>query len=116
MNQTVIRHVHAQLIDDDITLTLTELCHSCHATHDTVSSWVSEGVLVPSLGESSNEPDGSEPANWRFNGTMLRRARLARQMADDMEINAAGIALALDLLERIDSLHAQLARLGHRTG
>ena len=105
MNQTVIRHVHAQLIDEDITLTLTELCHSCHATHDTVSSWVSEGVLQPS---------GSEPGNWRFNGSMLRRARLARQMAEDMEVNAAGIALALDLLERIDNLHAQLARLGHR--
>jgi chaperone modulatory protein CbpM len=37
----------------------------------------------------------------------LRRARKACRLAQDLEINAAGIALVLDLLDEIEALHAQ---------
>ncbi|GGC02060.1 chaperone modulatory protein CbpM [Oxalicibacterium flavum] len=103
MNKTVIRHVQAQVIDEDMMLTLADLCQSCGAPRTTIETWVVEGVLVPT---------GKQPRDWRFSGNMLRRARLARQMAEDMEVNASGIALALDLLEQIDALRAQLARTG----
>lgn len=105
MNETVIRHVQAQVIDDEMVLTLTDLCRSCHTSHDTIESWVFEGVL---------EPAGAHPQEWRFNGAMLRRARLAQHLAEDMDVNPSGIALALDLLEQIETLRAQLTRLGHR--
>lgn len=104
MNSTVIRHVETQVIDDDVMLTLAELCRSCNATNDTIETWVFEGVLAPA---------GKAPQEWRFNGDMLRRARLARHLAVEMEVNPSGIALALDLLEQIDALHSRLARLGH---
>jgi chaperone modulatory protein CbpM len=101
MTDTVI---HTQLIDDDITLSLTEICRSCGMSHETIEAWVFEGVL---------QPQGTQPQEWRFDGPMLRRARLAQQLAHEMEVNAPGIALALDLLERIDSLQAELTRVSH---
>jgi chaperone modulatory protein CbpM len=99
-----IRHMESQLIDDDIYLSLTELCRSCSMQSDTVEAWVFEGVL---------RPQGEQPQEWRFNGTTLRRAKLAQQLSQDLEINTPGIALALDLLERIEMLQAELTRLSH---
>ncbi|GGI16791.1 MAG: chaperone modulator CbpM [Oxalicibacterium faecigallinarum] len=103
MNDTIIRQVKAQVIDEEITLTLTDLCRSCNTSNEVIESWVYEGVLAPV---------GKRPQEWRFNGIMLRRARLARQLAEEMDVNPSGIALALDLMEQIDALHAQIARLG----
>jgi len=103
MNKAVIRHVETQVMDDEVTLTLTDLCRSCQLPNKVVEAWVFEGVLVPA---------GQGPQAWRFNGTMLRRARLARQLAEEMEVNPSGIALALDLLEQIEALRSQLARQG----
>ena len=47
----------------------------------------------------------------RFSGTALRRARTALRLQHDLGVNAAGAALVVDLLERIESLER---RLGHR--
>lgn len=101
MTQTSIR---SQLIDDDIYLSLLDLCRTCGMPRDTVETWVFEGVL---------QPQGEQPQDWRFNGPTLRRARLAQQLSQEMEINAPGIALALDLLERIEGLQAELTRVSH---
>ena len=101
MNQSVI---HTELIDDDITLTMTDLCRSCGMPHDTIEAWVFEGVL---------QPQGEQPQEWRFSGAALRRARVAQQLAQEMEINTPGIALALDLLDRIEALQAELTRVSH---
>jgi chaperone modulatory protein CbpM len=38
----------------------------------------------------------------------LRRARLAVRLERDLEVNLAGVALALDLLEEIDRLRRAL--------
>jgi chaperone modulatory protein CbpM len=103
MSET-IHHTESQLLDDDSYLSLTELCRSCSMQSDTIEAWVFEGVL---------QPQGAQPQEWRFNGTTLRRAKLAQQLSQDMEINTPGIALALDLLERIENLQAELTRVSH---
>ena len=54
------------------------------------------------------------PQDWRFGGSSLRRARLALRLTRDLEINAAGVALVLDLLDQIEDLKAQLKRGGGR--
>jgi chaperone modulatory protein CbpM len=70
-----------------------------------VITWVFEGVL---------EPIGETPKDWRFTGQSLRRARLALSLTRDLEVNAPGVALALDLLDEIAQLQARLQRLGVR--
>jgi chaperone modulatory protein CbpM len=102
MSKTIV-YAESQLIDDDVSLTLVELCHACRGSEDMMQALVMEGVLQPS---------GQQPHEWRFPGTALRRARLAQRLSEDLEINPPGIALALDLLDRIETLKAQLARIG----
>jgi chaperone modulatory protein CbpM len=104
MNNTVIRHLDSQVVDEDMHLTLLELCQACSTSTERIETWVFEGVL---------EPAGEHPYEWRFNGPLLRRAHLAQRLAEDMEINASGIALALDLLDRIEELKAELQRTSH---
>lgn len=69
---------------------------------DWLITLVEEGILVPS------EP---EPARWRFTGVHLRRARRVLRLQRDLNVNLAGAALALELLEELETLRARLAVL-----
>jgi chaperone modulatory protein CbpM len=97
--------VQGAVVEEEIQFTLVELCRVCSATEEQVAALVFEGVL---------EPAGQRIEEWRFAGTTLRRARIALRLTRDLEINAAGVALALDMLEEIESLKARLARSGAR--
>jgi chaperone modulatory protein CbpM len=94
-------HLTATLLDDDTPLTLAELARACRAAEEQVHVWVIEGVLQPS---------GDTPPEWRFAGASLRRARLAVTLTRELEINAPGVALALDLMDEIEALKATLRR------
>jgi chaperone modulatory protein CbpM len=89
------------IVEEELPLTLAELCQACFATEEYVTTWVLEGVL---------EPSGEAPQTWRFTGQSLRRARLAMWLTRDLEVNAPGVALALDLLDEIAALRALLKR------
>jgi len=68
-----------------------------------VAGWVYAGVL---------EPEGRAPEDWRFPGASLRRARVAARLVRDLQVDLAGVALAVELLEEIDRLRARLRRGG----
>lgn len=91
--------------EEDLQLTLVELCRVCRAPEEQVRVWVVEGVLTPI---------GAAPHEWRFTGASLRRARLAASLTRDLELNAPGVALALDLMDQIEALKSQLRRHGAR--
>src|SRR5947209_14348068 len=95
--------VHGMVVEEEVHLTLVELCRVVRAPEDQVLGWVDEGVL---------EPIGDSPAAWRFAGQSLRRARTAVRLARDLGLNTPGVALALDLLEEIASLRARLQGAG----
>ena len=102
MSRIVTTLIHGSVLDDDTEMTLVELCQACSVHEDDVRVWVSEGVLHPS----------AEPGPMRFRGAALRRARVAVRLTRDLEINTAGVALALDLLDEINELRARLVRAG----
>ena len=102
MSNLAVALLNEQIVEEEIHLTLTDLCHACHTSEDHVIAWVYEGVL---------EPIGETPVNWRFTGSSMHRARLAASLTQDLEINLPGIALALDLLDEIHVLQARLKRL-----
>jgi chaperone modulatory protein CbpM len=101
MSETFTSFLQGQVVEEEIHLTLTELCQACGIAETHVTTWVVEGVL---------EPIGRRPEEWRFGGTSLRRARIALRLTRDLDINPAGIALVMDLLDEIDNLRAQLKR------
>ncbi|MEM5371249.1 chaperone modulator CbpM [Paraburkholderia azotifigens] len=85
----------AQIVDENVEFSLLELSHASGASEDEITLWVAEGVF---------EPKGATPQEWRFSGALLRRVRTAFRLARDLQINAPGIALALDLLDEIEML------------
>lgn len=105
MSQVTATFTCGPVVEEEVHFTLYELCQACHAEPEYVTAWVVEGAL---------EPVGQSPQDWRFGGESLRRARLAMTLARDLEINAAGVALALDLLDEIAALRARLRRVGAR--
>lgn len=94
--------IQGAVVEEEVHLTLIELCQACEVPEQQMMHWIVEGVL---------EPTGEQPENWRFSGPSLQRARVAQRLAKHLEINPPGIALALDLLDEIDALKARLKRI-----
>ena len=86
------------LLDEQVTVTLDELCRSGHVDRHTVVELVQEGVL---------EPAGEESGRWRFSGLAVLRLRRAVVLQRDLDLNLPGVALALDLMEEIDRLRRE---------
>ena len=109
MNSTSARaeftFVEARLVDGADGFSFAELCRICSAEPVLLIELVNEGVL---------EVAGSTPANWRFNGSTLRRARMALRLSRDLELGGAATALVLDLLAQIELLESSLRRAGLR--
>ncbi len=96
-------HLSTTVVEDELQMSLAELARACRTREETIHLWVVEGVL---------QPIGDSPPTWRFAGASLRRAKLAITLTRELEINPPGVALALDLMDRIDALNASLRRLG----
>ena len=90
------------ILDEQVSLTLEDICRACAVETTFIIALVEEGVLEPASG-------GKELQHWCFSGASLGRVRIARRLQRDLEINLAGVALTLDLLEEIESLRAGLA-------
>jgi len=101
MSRTISSALRGSVVEEEVELTVVELGRACRATEQQIEVWVSEGVLQPS---------GRDREAWRFSGDSLARMRLATRLMQDLEINSAGVALALDLLDRIAELESRLRR------
>jgi chaperone modulatory protein CbpM len=88
-----------ELIDEQTTFTLAELCRCCGVEAELIEALVEYGIL---------EPVGQSDRHWCFPASSLRRTRITLHLQRDLGVNLAGAALALDLLERIDELDARL--------
>jgi len=89
------------VLDERTELSLTDLSQACSTSTEWVIELVQEGVL---------EPVGGQPRQWRFSGTSLKRAHAAMRLQTDLKINLAGVALALDLIEEIETMRERLRR------
>jgi chaperone modulatory protein CbpM len=93
----------ASIFDDSVQVTLQELSRMCAVDERHIVEFVEEGVLTAV----------SSAPQWHFSGGAVRRARLAVRLQRDLEINLAGVALALDLMEELELLRREL-RLRYR--
>jgi chaperone modulatory protein CbpM len=91
------------LIEDQTELTLDDVTGACAVEISSIVALVDEGVL---------EPVGADPRQWRFSGAQLRRAATALRLQRDLELNLAGVALALELLDEIERLRLQVQEGG----
>lgn len=90
-----------EVLEEDIEFTLADLCRACHLPAERVVELVDEGVI---------EPRGREPTRWRFGGISVRRVRCVKRLEQDLGVNVAGAALALELLDELERLRNRLRR------
>jgi chaperone modulatory protein CbpM len=90
------------ILEEEVVLSLAEVCRASRLSAERVIEMAEEGIV---------EPVGSSPESWRFRGVSLRRIRCAQRLEEDLGVNTAGIALALDLMDELERLRARLDRL-----
>ena len=93
------------ILDEDCLFTLDEMSNACSMRTDYIIKLVDEGIVEPAELQC-------EQQQWSFTGKNLLRARKARRLQHDLDINLAGAALVLDMLEEIEQLRERLRRLG----
>ncbi|MET0104436.1 MAG: chaperone modulator CbpM [Sedimenticola sp.] len=98
----LLKLLSGEIFEDEIELSLADLCRTCQLPAERVFELVEQGVV---------EPIGRDPARWRFQGISVRRVRCAQRLEQDLGVNVAGAALAIDLLEELERLRARLRRL-----
>ena len=93
-NREVISFVN----DGFLKLSLSEFCRACGVNANDVLRYIDYSVIEPPI----------ENGEWCFNSVCIQRVRQAERIQRDLEINPAGLALALDLLEELDRLRIRL--------
>jgi chaperone modulatory protein CbpM len=88
-----------EILEYGIPFTVHELCRLCAVDRACIQALVEEGIVV-----AERDAEG----DWRFSGGAPRRVRTALRLHRDLEINLAGVALALELLEELDRLRRAL--------
>lgn len=91
--------IESQLIDDRKEISIVHLCRSCAIEMELVERLVAEGIL---------EPIRQEGATLYFPHSSVKRTRVVVRLRSDLGVNLAGAALALELLEKIESLRSKL--------
>lgn len=94
--------LHCEIVDRQETLSLGQLCRSCGVHAEWITALVEEGILEPVAGHRGQ---------WQFAAAHLPRVHAARRLAHDFELNPAGVALALQLLDEVRDLRARLDAL-----
>ncbi|MFQ6372568.1 chaperone modulator CbpM [Shewanella sp. YIC-542] len=102
MSKELLTLYAAEVLDEHCKLTLAQLCRVCHLAPEQVFELVEYGIV---------EPHGLRPCHWRFNGVALARVYRAQRLAQDLGVNTAGAALALDLLDEVQQLRARIRRI-----
>jgi DNA-binding transcriptional MerR regulator len=72
-------------------------CGLCGITERELAAWEAEELVAPA--RLLERDSRFEPL---YDDTALRRMRLIRTLADDLEVNVPGIGIILHLLEQLD--------------
>lgn len=91
--------IRGDILDERIELTLREVCQLCGAREETVVELIREGIV---------EPMRPSEREWMFSGIAVTRIQTALRLQQDLDINPAGAALALELLDEINRLKRRL--------
>ncbi len=100
--QIKVTEVSSVIVDEQLEITLEEICIACQVDQAAIEALVDEGIV---------EPRVRQERPWRFRGDALPQLARALRLQRDLDLNTAGVAFALDLLNEIEGLKARLYRL-----
>ncbi|WP_319000257.1 chaperone modulator CbpM [Methylophaga pinxianii] len=85
-------------------VTYDEICLRCALPAETLSEMIEYGVIEPLFSSNKEEP-------IYFSSSSLMRVNTAIRLCRDLEVNIAGAALAIELLDEIKLLRKNLNNL-----
>lgn len=91
--------VHGDVLDEQMRLTLEDLCRLCRTEQHVVVEMVREGVV---------EVTRTQHERWEFSGAAVARVRTAMRLQNDLDLNLPGAALALELMDELERLRSRL--------
>jgi chaperone modulatory protein CbpM len=86
-------------------LSFTEVCLQTGVAEDTVIEIIEQGIV---------EPIGASPGEWLFSPAMLILTKKAVRLNRDLDVDWAGIALAIELLDEVEQLRERNGYLQRR--
>jgi chaperone modulatory protein CbpM len=107
------------------TLTLTEVCRRVSLPEHAVIEIVEVGIVRPVAGTpvagtpvagtpAAGAPAAGSARAWRFDDQTLVVLSRAARLHEDLDLDWHGVALALDLLEELDTLRRENEQLRQR--
>lgn len=91
-----------EVLSNTTVYSLREVCERCGMAAEQVIEFVDFGIA---------EPKGATYNEWCFSPNQLFRLNRALRLQRDLEINLPGLALALDLLDEVETMRTELAAL-----
>ena len=93
------------ILSESDAFSLEQVCEICGVGPQLVEQLVELGAVFP---------DGDHPSSWSFAFYSLTRLKRACRLRRDLELNLAGVALSLDLLDEIERLNREIGFLRAR--
>jgi len=104
MQQKIINLLSGDIVEDDQNVSLSTLCHYCSLPAEQVILMIDHGIIEPIESQVTS-------TYWQFSGDCVIRVQTASRLQHDLGINLAGTALALELLDEINTLREQVTAL-----
>ncbi len=83
----------------ETSLDVKEVCEACHISSNFIYDLIEYEII---------HPQGIKQEEWMFNLDELKRIKTALRLQHDLEVNLAGVALVLDLLDQLEDLRKQV--------
>lgn len=96
--------LHGEVFDERSEISVEDLCKLCGIDADTVTALFAEGILEPANGPAK------VTARTRLHYRCVRVTSTVMRLQRDLGVNLAGAALAVELLDQIETLRAELHR------
>jgi len=100
ISKSVKLSIKGVILDEQSDISLDDMCRACRVEQKAIVALIDEGIV---------EPRARNESPWRFSGTTLPRVSRALRLQRDLELNPAGVAFALDLLNEIEDLRNRLS-------
>lgn len=86
--------------EQDPELSFEDLCHACLVAPQDIQEMIEYGVI---------DPRGVSYETWRFDLEHVQRIRKVLHLQHDLEVNLAGAALVLELIDEMEKMRAKVA-------
>jgi chaperone modulatory protein CbpM len=102
MRRDTLTDVTGLTLDERTELSLRELSDACQASAEMLMELVDQGLL---------RPRGRTPQHWRFPALDVKRVHIAVNLQQDLGVNLPGVALAVEMMEELQSLRRRVRLL-----